>query len=466
MKELTYSKKVQVIKLFLTGLSYDEIGQQVGIAKGSVVNIIVEFREGYLSLPPGMTEYMDELRHLVVDMKKHGATVSQLMACVKLHAKLQEMGVDSGETDQWLDICHDIASPTVSTSHFVKASLELAQLESDSGLSYADVITDYDSKLNLSKTLDAEIEKKEGKIGELKLKYKEDEQQATGTLNSITKAITTAQDAFHKQKNELKSQLDEYLTQHQLSWKNVNTILAMLNTELGKAGFSQQEMDEISHQIVTAGSLSAAIKQLEHQRDELQSRVNHLTEEKDGLESSVNKLGNVNQKICNSIFEKGSERDELDALIKSKKSELVELSNVISDNITEIRTAYLILSFLITPEGIKNYDIDTLTKWLIAIRQKRLGIGPNQVKDSNGKVICECSLPVIYSNLGGQSDADINSVREKLALCLMPLVKDKFVSKFEYDAAQFNKAMSELNKKLLDMELHITGAPSSTEEPE
>ena len=54
MKHLTMSIKMKVVKLFLTGLSYDEIAQQAGVAKGSVVNIVDEFRDGKLSLPPGM----------------------------------------------------------------------------------------------------------------------------------------------------------------------------------------------------------------------------------------------------------------------------------------------------------------------------------------------------------------------------------------------------------------------------
>ena len=43
MKEISMNQKVKVIKHFLNGLSYDEISQQVGIAKGSVVNIVNEF---------------------------------------------------------------------------------------------------------------------------------------------------------------------------------------------------------------------------------------------------------------------------------------------------------------------------------------------------------------------------------------------------------------------------------------
>lgn len=120
MKELTITKKLKVIKLFLTGLSYDEIAQQSGIAKGSVVNIVNEFREGNLPLPPGMTEYIDELRSLVVDLKKSSTTVSALKNYVKLHAKLQDMGVGGEQLGQWLDICQNIASTEVSNNQFVQ----------------------------------------------------------------------------------------------------------------------------------------------------------------------------------------------------------------------------------------------------------------------------------------------------------------------------------------------------------
>ena len=43
MREINEYKKRKVIKLFLTGVSYDEITKELGIAKGSVVNIVNDF---------------------------------------------------------------------------------------------------------------------------------------------------------------------------------------------------------------------------------------------------------------------------------------------------------------------------------------------------------------------------------------------------------------------------------------
>ena len=143
MKEITMNNKLKIIKLFLSGLSYDDIAMQVGVAKGSVVNIIDQFREGELPIPPGVTEYIDELRKVAIDMKKHGTTISQLKDYIKLHAKIKEMVADTDLVEQWLDICHGIATATVSNSGFVSAALELAQLTSENGCDYQSVIDDY-----------------------------------------------------------------------------------------------------------------------------------------------------------------------------------------------------------------------------------------------------------------------------------------------------------------------------------
>lgn len=64
-----------------------------------MANIIDEFRAGALPLPLGIGEYVDELRRLVVDLKKHGTTIQQSQDYVKLHARLKELGVRIDQLD-------------------------------------------------------------------------------------------------------------------------------------------------------------------------------------------------------------------------------------------------------------------------------------------------------------------------------------------------------------------------------
>ncbi len=138
MKEIKISVKLKAVKLFLDGDTFDEITKQLGIAKGSVVNIIDDFRNGLLPLPFGMVEYVDELRHLVVDLKKQQTTIAAVKPCLKIHTRMKEMGVGDEQVGQWLDVCQHIASTTVANNQFVQSALELAEVTAANGIVHLD----------------------------------------------------------------------------------------------------------------------------------------------------------------------------------------------------------------------------------------------------------------------------------------------------------------------------------------
>ena len=126
-------------------------------------------------------------------------------------------------------ICRDITLPTSSGKQVASAALELAKVKSQTGLTYREVINDYNEKPSLSRGLDEEIEEKEEQLDEAHPMHERQKKQAQNQLNSITTAITTAQETFRKQKDELKAQLEEYRTQNKLSWQKVNTAVTLFN---------------------------------------------------------------------------------------------------------------------------------------------------------------------------------------------------------------------------------------------
>jgi len=414
MKEIKISIKLKAVKLFLDGDTFDDIAKQLGIAKGSVVNIIDDFRNGLLPLPFGMAEYVDELRNLVVDLKKQQTTIAAVKPCLKIHTRMKEMGVGDEQVGQWLDICEGIASTTVANNQFVKSALELAEVTAANGMSYQSVVEDYDCKLESSKKLIIENQHKE-----------KQKAQSTAEINTITKAAATAQDNFKKQKESLESQMEEHIKQHNLSWEKVNTVAAILNTELGQIGLDQKGISEISKQIAKTGSLTVTIKQFKEERSELQIEIDNLKKEEVHFEGSVKSLSDINQNICNSILVNGPQRDELNITIQEKEAELKELNQSMLQGVTTIFEANLIAGFLVLPEGLDDDNLDKLVGLMVALRQKRLGLESKQVKDAQGNVICQCPVPVI-ANLDNK-DIDMNIIKEQLALHLMPLVKDKFV---------------------------------------
>ena len=76
------------------------------------------------------------------------------------------------------------------------------------------------------------------------------------------------------------------------------------------------------------------------------------------------------------------------------------------------------MGFLLSPEDLSDYDFDEFVRLIIYIRQCSLGIGPQQVKDGNGKVICEYNVPKLYIDLD-KCEKDTDEARRRFALYLL-----------------------------------------------
>lgn len=156
----------------------------------------------------------------------------------------------------------------------------------------------------------------------------------------------------------------------------------------------------------------------------------------------MDQLRNTKKHFDSSLSEKGSEERELDAKLESKRAELAKVEEEIADKVKSLHMSHLIIDFLVAPNRMSNHDLDQLVRVMITLRQNRLGIKPSRVTDASGNVICECQVPKMYSGFDAEK-VDIDHTREVFALCLAPLVKDRFVPRFDYDLAQFEHEVSE-----------------------
>ena len=430
MKSISTKIKGKVFELFLQGYSYDEIAKQTGIGKGTVASIIDDFRNGVIPIPPGMGEYVDTLRKLAVDLKKQNTTVTQVLPYVKLHAKMQEMGVNDGQVDTWLDICQSIASQSASNNQFVQAAIELAEATVISGKTYGQVLLDYDKKSDLNKKLDSEIKKKKVEKTVLEQEYSDKVKQYTAELNTITNAIDTAQKTFDDQTKHLKLQLDDLMIQKNLYTEEINAVSAILTTESGKTGLSQEETKQIGKQIAEAGSLFVHNKNLKAQKQQLETEVKELVEKKSTLEDIAEKLQMKIRSDEMVIVGQKMRRDKLNAEIEVKGPELEKLKKSMKESEDIIYQANLVVGFLVSPKSLKEQHLDNLIRSLVALKMKYTGMGLNKAMDADGNVICECPVPVI-DNLT-VATVDMDSIRTKLALKLIPLVQDQFVYKMQH----------------------------------
>lgn len=160
MRQINWRIRQEVIQLFFLGHAYDEIADQLGVAKGSVVNIVREYRDGTLQLPSDLLDFVDELRQVAVDLRSHTTSVKRMKTCLELQDKLETVGLSEDEVGRWLSVCQRFASPDVSAEQFAQAALELARLTSGFGMGYVRVVEDCEAKMRMLRELNEELETK------------------------------------------------------------------------------------------------------------------------------------------------------------------------------------------------------------------------------------------------------------------------------------------------------------------
>ncbi len=190
MKKLDTIKRDEIIRLFFYGNTYDEIVDRTGVGKGSVTNIIEEYRNGTLGLPLDIISYVDELRRVTVDLKKNRTNVASMKVHLKLQARILEMGVSESELERWLDMCRNIAHPDTSTEHFIQAALELSKLTESSGMNYSAITEDYEIKRDNLQNLQSEIHLKEAKLNLIKAGMKKKKEEYKELLSLLERNIT------------------------------------------------------------------------------------------------------------------------------------------------------------------------------------------------------------------------------------------------------------------------------------
>ena len=423
MRNIEQNRKSRVIKEFLRGLSTDEIAMQVGVSHGSVVNIINEFRDGTLPLPQGMRDYADELRRLVVDLKKHSTTIPQLKSYLKLHAKLRELGVSMDRVELWLDICEKVACHEAFSNELIESALEMERLSSETNLTYSSLVQDYRQKLEELRMLDCKTEEKCKELEEVKLKYDEQIEQAKKTLDLITRDTATAQYSLDQQKKALQSQLDEHLKQNRLSWRRIRAVEAVTNSGLNAAHLTEIQMSRLRTKLADTGSILIVTEQLEQERHTLKTEISRLKKKKETYDRSIAELQHADSDLRNSMAKIVTERNRLDGELGLKRAKLTQLGQEISEKIEKLYISRLILNFLFDPYRIEEDDLKHLVSIVIAMRKNWL---VRQALEKYGRVIGECLQPKVYDDFSVLK-VDIDHVRQTLAYMLIPLVKDKFI---------------------------------------
>ncbi|MBA7645279.1 hypothetical protein ES703_53034 [subsurface metagenome] len=273
MRELGQIIKEKVVRLFLAGHSYEDIAQQLDIAKGSVTNIIDEFRDGQILIPGDMADYVNELRRITVDSRKYQVSLNQLRSYQKLHNKLHDMGADSEKVEQWLDFLQIVAASDSARGkydEYIDIVGWIVDVSAKTGKNCKEILDDYEEKLGFWEYVNDEIDAKKAELEKLKSECTKESERINKQIATLKQTLSQTEEMYSKRKKEAEARLEEYLTRNKLSWEKAETVIAAMTEELiDGADVPAQELDNFYEKLRQAGSLFNTVRQLEGHVDNL-----------------------------------------------------------------------------------------------------------------------------------------------------------------------------------------------------
>ena len=122
---ISYASKRAVIEEYLKGKNRDAIASDLGLATGTASKIIKEWKTG-LDYPSG-----DELRELVLGLRKLGISASRYAQGARIASYLVEMGVDEDEIRQFVsgiyESCKKMALDPDKVVYLLKLLLDIPE---------------------------------------------------------------------------------------------------------------------------------------------------------------------------------------------------------------------------------------------------------------------------------------------------------------------------------------------------
>jgi len=212
---------MEVLNLYLQGLSGDKVSEKTGVSKGAVISIIKDAREGkYPELE--LKGRIDELHNTAVRLRKQKLDLIQASLGFGFFQRLVAMGVEPNRLEEWMAFCSEM-SPT-SPEDFIPAAMQLLNVQKETGLSYSelasqvkelaeerqrliDAVGELKAKEKRSSELEAEIERNDKRASELRV----EKDKLEGEVNFLSRFIEKRAEALGIAPSELEAKLKELI---------------------------------------------------------------------------------------------------------------------------------------------------------------------------------------------------------------------------------------------------------------
>lgn len=257
MERLTAKKKLAVVRLYLSGLSYDEIAARSGVSKGTVANVVTELKAGTVPEAADVGEHIELLRELSIDLKQSKLTPGQCAVGIILLTRMSECGLDPADIDRWPMILKAVRNED-DAKEFVRLIYSIQEVQQRSGLS----IEALDKKVH-------ELEKKAADLEPVSDKLKDSKKELaelTGQRDELANSV-----AILEQKNEL---LTPQVTELEKREQNLSRWIADMEPKAEKA---EMTLSALKGEMQKLEDIGFSLRGLAEFNEKLQEIAQHHT---------------------------------------------------------------------------------------------------------------------------------------------------------------------------------------------
>jgi len=340
MERLTAKKKLAVVRLYLSGLSYDEIAARSSVSKGTVANVVTALKAGTVPEAADVGEHIELLRELSLDLRQSKLSPGQCAVGLILLTRISECGLDPADIDRWPMILKVVQNED-DAKEFVRLIYSIQEVQQRSGLS----IEALDNKVH-------ELEKKAADLGPMSDKLKDCKKQLSELTRQQGELANSV--AILEQKNELltpqvkelerrEQNLSRQIADMEPKAQKAETTLSTLKSELQKLkdiGLSFSELAEFHEKLQVIAQRHVI------EPSELRSRLLHELESLDkglALETLIQgrqqEMDKMEQAIAKGKKEVETTRTVVDSLKQEKtnlEASIKEMREKVSREIAKI----------------------------------------------------------------------------------------------------------------------------------
>jgi len=199
MEKLSAKKKNMIIRLYLSGLSYDEIAAKAGVSKGSVANVINDLKAGKIPEAADVGEQIELLRDLSLELRRSRLTPGQCAVGLSILSRINDCGLSPADIDRWPLILTSVGSEE-QAQEFVRIIYDIQEVQKSTGLS----LEELDDKVH-------DLERKAAKLEPMSKQHEDYNKQITELTRQrekLANEVATLEDK-HKLLNPLVKDLEK-----------------------------------------------------------------------------------------------------------------------------------------------------------------------------------------------------------------------------------------------------------------